>query len=271
MCFIFLKEIYKHILELRLSGPRVYKLLDHITHTEHKLGTVVWNLTVPFTFVEVHKLLTVEPIVVLSKPFIVSREVFDHDVIHKEFDELIDLYNTYWFLLCFFDPYFVLGSVWPDETYVRWVFENLLEKPRRHEPLWSLWTGYTRLCPLDRVQTPQRRPGGFLNAPWGGTNELPVGWAITRVLAGQVLPEVSRPVRVRREVFTTLGADPSHPLHWAGKIIGNPKTRPGGGVWDGVQDSTRLALFARMYALYAIWCRNHSRYASICGLKLRSF
>ena len=169
-------------------------------------------------------------------------------MIHKESYELVDLYNTYWFLLCFFDPYFVLGSVWPDETYVRWVFENLLEEPRRHEPLWSLWTGYTRLCPLDRVQTSQRRPGGFLNVPWGRANEFPVGWAITWVLAGQVLPEVSRPVRVRRKVFTTLGADPSHPLHWAGKIIGNPKTRPGG-VWDGVQDSTRLALFARMYAL----------------------
>jgi hypothetical protein len=40
-----------------------------------------------------------------------------------------------------------------------------------------------------------------------------------------VLPEVSRPVWIRREVLATLGADPSHPLHWAGKIIGNPKTR----------------------------------------------
>ena len=151
--------------------------------------------------------------------------MFYHDVIHKEFDKLVDLYNTYWFLLCFFDPYFVLGSVWPDETYVRRVFENLLEKPRRHEPLWSLWTGYTWLCPLDRVHTSQRRLDGFLNVPWGGTNEFPFGWAITWVLAGQVLPEVSRPVWIRREVLATLGADPSHPLHWAGKIIGNPKTR----------------------------------------------
>jgi hypothetical protein len=64
-----------------------------------------------------------------------------------------------------------------------------------------------------------------------------------------VLPEVSRPVRVRREVFTTLGADPSHPLHWAGKIIGNPKTRPGGGSGMGFK-TPHGSPFSRVYTPY---------------------
>jgi len=149
-------------------------------------------------------------------------------VIHKEFDKLVDLYNAYWFFLCFFDPYFVFGSVWPDETYIRLVFEHLLEEPRRHKSLWRLWTGGLWLRPLYGVQAPQRRLDGFLNLSWGGTDEFPFGWTITRVLAGQVFPEVGGPVWIRREVLATLGADPGHPLHWAGKIIGNPKTRHDG-------------------------------------------